>query len=202
MGLSLLALFLSCCEAAQRNAGRNGAAWSKVRRCMAGILAEGTSQAGRIYSSQRFGSHSTNAIQRHRSESTNRSTSMSTGISNERVAHEVSRRRFLISSGVAVAAAYLVPSRLFAQQGLVEIALKASATAKISVQALRRNISVLLGPGGNIAVLTGSDGKLLIDAEVVTARPNVAAALASINGDPVKQLINTHWHFDHTGGNE
>jgi len=127
---------------------------------------------------------------------------MSTGISNERVAHEVSRRRFLISSGVAVAAAYLVPSRLFAQQGLVEIALKASATAKISVQALRRNISVLLGPGGNIAVLTGSDGKLLIDAEVVTARPNVAAALASINGDPVKQLINTHWHFDHTGGNE
>jgi glyoxylase-like metal-dependent hydrolase (beta-lactamase superfamily II) len=60
----------------------------------------------------------------------------------------------------------------------------------------------LLGPGGNIAVLTGPDGKLLVDAEVVTARSNVAAALASINADPVKQLINTHWHFDHTGGNE
>jgi glyoxylase-like metal-dependent hydrolase (beta-lactamase superfamily II) len=41
-----------------------------------------------------------------------------------------------------------------------------------------------------------------VDAEVVTARSNVAAALASINADPVKQLINTHWHFDHTGGNE
>jgi glyoxylase-like metal-dependent hydrolase (beta-lactamase superfamily II) len=75
-------------------------------------------------------------------------------------------------------------------------------TAKITVQALRRNISVLLGPGGNIAVLTGSDGKLLVDAEVVTARSNVAAALAGINADPIKQLINTHWHFDHTGGNE
>ena len=119
-----------------------------------------------------------------------------------RAANEVSRRQFLISSGVAVAAACLAPPRLFAQKGLVEIALKESATAKITVQTLRRNISVLLGPGGNIAVLTGKDGKLLVDAEVVTARPNVAAALAGINADPIQQLINTHWHFDHTGGNE
>jgi glyoxylase-like metal-dependent hydrolase (beta-lactamase superfamily II) len=115
---------------------------------------------------------------------------------------EVSRRQFLISSGVAVATACFAPSRLFSQEGLVGIALKESATAKVTVQALRRNISVLLGPGGNIAVLTGPDGKLLVDAEVVTAQSNVAAALASINGDPVRQLINTHWHFDHTGGNE
>lgn len=114
---------------------------------------------------------------------------------------EVSRRQFLISSGVAVAAC-LAPPRLFSQEGLVGIALKESATAKIVVQALRRNISVLLGPGGNIAVLTGPDGKLVVDAEIVTARSNVAAALASINADPIKQLINTHWHFDHTGGNE
>jgi len=41
-----------------------------------------------------------------------------------------------------------------------------------------------------------------VDAEIVTARPNVSSALASINADPIKQLINTHWHFDHTGGNE
>ena len=115
---------------------------------------------------------------------------------------EVSRRQFLISSGVAVAAACLAPPRLFSQEGLVGIALKESATAKITVQALRRNISVLQGPGGNIAVLTGPDGKLLVDAEIVTARSNVTAALASINADPIKQLINTHWHFDHTGGNE
>src|SRR5579864_4384487 len=119
-----------------------------------------------------------------------------------RIANEVSRRQFLISSGVAVVAACLAPARLFSQQGLVEMALKESATTKITVQTLRRNISVLLGPGGNIAVLTGPDGKLLVDAEVVTARSNVAAALANINADPIKQLINTHWHFDHTGGNE
>jgi hypothetical protein len=58
-------------------------------------------------------------------------------------------------------------------------------------------VNVLLGPGGNIAVLSGPDGKLVVDAESVTARPNVFAALASINADPIKQLINAHWHFDH-----
>ena len=51
-------------------------------------------------------------------------------------------------------------------------------------------------------MLTGPDGKLLVDSEIVTARPRVSEALASVNGDPIKQLINTHWHFDHAGGNE
>ena len=116
---------------------------------------------------------------------------------------ELSRRQFLVASGFTAAAACLIPRRLFAQADeLVPGAMRESATAKITVQSLRRNISVLLGPGGNIAVLTGPDGKLVVDAEIVTARPNVSAALASINADPIKQLINTHWHFDHTGGNE
>jgi len=117
---------------------------------------------------------------------------------------EISRREFLAVGGLAAAAACLAPTALFAQSDdvLVPGGLKEAATAKVTVQALRRNISVLLGAGGNIAVLTGPDGKLLVDAEIVTAREKVSAALASINADPIKQLINTHWHFDHTGGNE
>jgi glyoxylase-like metal-dependent hydrolase (beta-lactamase superfamily II) len=59
-----------------------------------------------------------------------------------------------------------------------------------------------MGAGGNIAVLPGRDGKLLIDAGFAGARPKLADALASISSDPVKHLINTHWHFDHTDGNE
>ena len=86
--------------------------------------------------------------------------------------------------------------------GLVQGAFKYAATAKVTIQTFRRNVSVLSGAGGNIAVLTGPDGKLLVDAAIVTAHRNVSKALASIDADPVKQLINTHWHFDPTGGNE
>jgi glyoxylase-like metal-dependent hydrolase (beta-lactamase superfamily II) len=119
-----------------------------------------------------------------------------------RAAAELSRRRFFASSVLAVAAACLAPEELFAEKDeLVSNAFKEAATAKITVQTLRRNISVLLGAGGNIAVLSGPDGKLLVDGEIITSRPNVSAALTSINADPIKQLINTHWHFDHTGGN-
>ena len=78
----------------------------------------------------------------------------------------------------------------------------AAATAQITVQKLRGGISVLSGSGGNIAVLAGADGKLLVDAGITASRPNIAQALAGISPEPVKHLINTHWHFDHTDGNE
>src|SRR5262245_62699896 len=76
----------------------------------------------------------------------------------------------------------------------------AAKTAKITVTKLRGNVSVLEGSGGNITVLTGPDGKVLIDAGI--SRPQVEDALASLGDDPVKHLINSHWHFDHTDGNE
>jgi glyoxylase-like metal-dependent hydrolase (beta-lactamase superfamily II) len=116
---------------------------------------------------------------------------------------EISRRQFVVAGGLTAAAACLAPRRLISQtSSIVPGAFKEAATTKVTVQNLRRNISILLGAGGNIAVLTGPDGKLVVDAEIVTARPNVSKALVSINAEPIKQLINTHWHFDHTGGNE
>jgi len=77
---------------------------------------------------------------------------------------------------------------------------KAAASAKINIRKLRGNVSVLEGSGGNITVLTGRDGKLLVDAGI--SRPQVEDALASLSEEPVKHLINSHWHFDHTDGNE
>ena len=76
----------------------------------------------------------------------------------------------------------------------------AAATANIKITNLRRNISVLEGSGGNITVLTGEDGKVLVDAGISHQR--VEDALAGLSDDPVKHLINSHWHFDHTDGNE
>jgi len=86
--------------------------------------------------------------------------------------------------------------------GIVPTMLKQAATARITVQPLRRNISLIEGSGGNIAVLTGRDGKLLVDAGFAVSQVGISQALMSISGDPIKHLINTHWHTDHTDGNE
>jgi len=121
---------------------------------------------------------------------------------------DLSRRRFLALTGLAGAAALVASHRMFALtqavsvSGLVEKARNGAASATITVERLRGNVNVLMGAGGNIAVLPGRDGKLLIDAGFAGARPKIADALASIGSDPIKHLINTHWHFDHTDGNE
>jgi glyoxylase-like metal-dependent hydrolase (beta-lactamase superfamily II) len=116
---------------------------------------------------------------------------------------EISRRRFVASAGLAATAVCLVPHRLFGdQESLVVAARKAGETANITVQALRGNVSALIGAGGNIAALPGHDGKLIIDSGYLGARAKIAAALSSLSSDPIKHLVNTHWHFDHTDGNE
>jgi glyoxylase-like metal-dependent hydrolase (beta-lactamase superfamily II) len=78
----------------------------------------------------------------------------------------------------------------------------AGATAKIKTLKLRGNVFALQGSGGNIAVLIGPEGKLLVDSGYSTSRPQISDALHSLSPDPVERLINTHWHFDHTDGNE
>jgi glyoxylase-like metal-dependent hydrolase (beta-lactamase superfamily II) len=115
----------------------------------------------------------------------------------------ISRRRFLASASMATTAVLLASRHVFAEaEGLVQTARKTASGATVTVQKLRGNISVLMGAGGNIAVLPGRDGKLLIDAGFAGARPKITSALEAISSDPVKRLINTHWHFDHTDGNE
>jgi glyoxylase-like metal-dependent hydrolase (beta-lactamase superfamily II) len=62
---------------------------------------------------------------------------------------------------------------------------------------------VLYGGGGNIGVSVGRDGILLVDDQYAPLAPKIRAALRSIAGDrPVRFVLNTHWHGDHTGGNE
>src|SRR5665213_1820192 len=117
--------------------------------------------------------------------------------------HSFSRRRFLGSAGLLGAAAWLSPRQLFAAEAdIVPGALKHAATAKITIKPLRGNVSTLIGSGGNIAVLTGTDGKVLVDAGFSTSRAQIADALGKISAEPLTHLINTHWHFDHTDGNE
>ncbi len=118
----------------------------------------------------------------------------------------ISRRGFLGSSAVVAGAALLAPRRVFAQEiplpGLVLTARKAAAGAKITTQKLRGGVYVLMGSGGNIAVLPGPAGKVLVDSGMSTSRPQILEALNVIGAEPITHLINTHWHYDHTDGNE
>lgn len=63
-------------------------------------------------------------------------------------------------------------------------------------------VAVLFGEGGNIGVSYGSDGTVLIDDQFAPLTDKVLAAVAALGAKPVKYLVNTHWHYDHTGGNE
>ena len=76
-----------------------------------------------------------------------------------------------------------------------------AATSPITTQALRGNISVLMGSGGNIGVFTGASGKLLVDAGIAVSKPRIVDALDALGRTPIEMLINTHYHWDHTDGN-
>ena len=86
-------------------------------------------------------------------------------------------------------------------KGIVPTMIDDAARAKIKTYPLRRGIGVLEGSGGNIAVLTGNDGKLLIDSGFTVSKARIVEALDNLSPDPIAQLINTHWHVDHTDGN-
>ena len=75
------------------------------------------------------------------------------------------------------------------------------AAIPLKVQKLRDNIYMLSGPGGNMAALDGPDGKVMVDSSYSPATPKIIAALTGISNTPLKFLINTHWHLDHTDGN-
>ena len=64
------------------------------------------------------------------------------------------------------------------------------------------NIYMLTGEGGNIGVAVGDDGVLLIDDQFAPLTDKIQDAVSQISDQSIRFLLNTHWHFDHTGGNE
>ena len=115
--------------------------------------------------------------------------------------HIMSRRGFCLCCVTATTAAasggWLTPRQAFAQaRNIVDMIRNEAAKAPIKVHGLRRNVSILEGSGGNIGVLTGADGKVFIDAGITVSRPRILKEASSLSGDPIKHVINTHWHFD------
>jgi len=76
------------------------------------------------------------------------------------------------------------------------------AQAELVTVPVRDGLWMLSGPGGNIGVAAGPDGVLLIDSQFAPLTGRILDAVAAISPTPVRLVINTHWHGDHTGGNE
>jgi glyoxylase-like metal-dependent hydrolase (beta-lactamase superfamily II) len=72
---------------------------------------------------------------------------------------------------------------------------------EIKVARVAGNIYMLQGAGGNIGVSVGDDGIVIVDDQFAPLADKIRAALKGITDKPVRFVINTHWHFDHTGGN-
>jgi glyoxylase-like metal-dependent hydrolase (beta-lactamase superfamily II) len=73
---------------------------------------------------------------------------------------------------------------------------------EIKVERVAPGVAVLFGAGGNIGLSYGEDGNVIVDDQFAPLTDRIAAAIAAVDPDPVRFVINTHWHFDHTGGNE
>jgi cyclase len=75
-------------------------------------------------------------------------------------------------------------------------------TVKIRPQKIAEHIYLLKGSGGNIGVLTGADGVVMIDDQFAPLSEKIAAAIKTLDSGPIRFLINTHVHGDHSGGND
>src|SRR5437868_8066436 len=96
---------------------------------------------------------------------------------------------------VALAAMALMAAFVYAQQ-------PDFSKVEIKTTKLATNFYTLDGQGGTIGVLAGPDGVFMVDAQFAPLSEKIAAAIKQISDRPIKFLVNTHVHGDHTGGNE
>jgi len=73
---------------------------------------------------------------------------------------------------------------------------------EIKTTDLGDNVYMLEGQGGNITVAVAKDGIIMVDGQYAPLHDKIKAAISAISNEPIKYLINTHYHGDHTGGNE
>ena len=100
--------------------------------------------------------------------------------------------RYLI--GAMVIALGMVGKPVLAQSDMSDI--------EINTISVADNIYMLVGSGGNIGLCIGEDAVFMIDDQFAPLTDKIMAAVRKLSDKPVKVLLNTHWHFDHTGGNE
>jgi glyoxylase-like metal-dependent hydrolase (beta-lactamase superfamily II) len=86
------------------------------------------------------------------------------------------------------------PAAALAQQDFSKV--------EVTSQKVAEGVYMLTGAGGNIGLSVGADAAFLIDDQYAPMTPKIKAAVAALTNKPVKFVLNTHWHGDHTGGNK
>ena len=88
--------------------------------------------------------------------------------------------------------------------GLIAAAGQAQDFEKVEIETtpLRTGLYMMTGSGGNLLLSTGRDGVLVIDDQYAPLAPKIRKAISAIDRGPIRWVVNTHWHGDHTGGNE
>ncbi len=94
----------------------------------------------------------------------------------------------------SICAAALIAPLAFAQEDFSKV--------EIRTEKLADTVYMMTGAGGNLGVSVGEDAVFVIDDQFAPLTPKIQAAIAKLTDKPVKFVLNTHWHFDHTGGNE
>ena len=97
-------------------------------------------------------------------------------------------------AAVALLCTMAAGSPLAAQQDMSDV--------EIETIELESDLFMLVGRGGNIGLSVGDDGAFVIDDQFAPLTEKILAAVAAVTDQPVKWVLNTHWHGDHTGGNE
>ena len=106
----------------------------------------------------------------------------------------ISNRRSVLKSALGLAAAASLPAGAFA---------KGAPKVPVTATALSERLLLVSGLGGNVLALRADEGLLLVDAGAAGATSKLQAELKKFaRGAKVTTVINTHWHTDHTGGNE
>ncbi len=103
---------------------------------------------------------------------------------------------------VAFAAALLFAADAHAQQAAAPVAAPDFSKVEIQATDLGKKTYMLTGQGGNITVAIGDDGIIMVDGQFAPLHDKIAAAIKALSPLPIKYLVNTHFHGDHTGGNE
>lgn len=116
-------------------------------------------------------------------------------------------RAAALFGGGAVAARALHPSVVHALTQAApadQLAAMRAQTAAVPIEVVKLadTLTMLSGPGGNVVVLNGQDGKVIVDTFILGAFPALKQRLDAIGGAPIKLVIDTHWHFDHVDNNQ